>query len=103
MIEAVARGDKNAISPRPMSEMNTHLCSLGKWIDSVDIGGSLFAELKRIHSEFHVLAGEVIAYRDAGQEHAKIEKLVEFQEASDQITRLLKSMQYHASAHQKAA
>jgi hypothetical protein len=103
MIEAVVRGDKNAVNPKPMSEINTHLCPLGHWIDSVDIGGSLFAELKRIHSEFHNLAGEIVAYHDARQEQAKIEKLVEFQQVSDQITRLLKSMQYHAEGHHKAA
>ena len=76
---------------------------MGQWIDSVDIGGSLFAELKRIHADFHMLAGEIMAYHEASQDNLKIEKLIEFQEVSDQIIRLLKSMQNHARGIHKVA
>ena len=103
MIEAIVKGEKDVGNFKPLSEINNHICPLGQWIDSVDIGGSLFAELKRIHADFHMLAGEIMAYHEASQDNLKIEKLIEFQEVSDQIIRLLKSMQNHARGIHKVA
>ncbi len=96
MIEAMIIGQGNLETLQPLSEINTHLCPLGQWMDTVDIGGNVFNELKRIHNDFHLLAGEIIAYHETGQDYAKSEKLVEFQQASDQIIYLLKSLHFQA-------
>ena len=103
MIETSIIGDADTVNLKLMSETNSHLCPLGRWIDSVEIDGSLLSELKRIHSKFHLLAGEIVALHEANQDSAKNEKLLEFQQVSEQIIRLLKSMQYHAETNRKAA
>lgn len=74
------------------AELNHHLCTLGKWIDSKNLDDADFLRLKSIHEEFHLLAAELIGYSDMDNYNIHSDSYSKFKELSVEIVKLLKDM-----------
>ena len=69
---------------------NDQLCSLGHWLHSERMQGSDLDELKKIHKDFHLLAGECVAYCEMGNYQTANEKRNELHIVSGQVISMLK-------------
>lgn len=76
------------------AELNHHLCTLGKWIDSKNYVDTDFLHLKFIHKEFHLLAAELIGYSDMNETDNITETYEKFRSYSEEIVSLLKGMNH---------
>ena len=71
---------------------NENLCSLGQWINSGAITSNKLDELKAIHKEFHLLAGECVAYCEMGNYAMANQKRDEFKQISNNIILMLEDL-----------
>jgi hemerythrin-like metal-binding protein len=67
-------------------------CSLGLWIETKPFEGKKIENLKSVHKEFHQLAGECVAYYEAGDIKTASKKRESIKEISSKIFKLLRSL-----------
>ena len=71
---------------------NENLCSLGQWINEEQIDSDEFNELVTVHKDFHLLAGECVAYCEMKHFDRALEKRIAFTQVSTRIIELLSQL-----------
>ena len=68
------------------------VCSLGQWLKDNPFDDELVKQLKTVHKDFHIVAGECVAYFGMGDIETARSKREYLKAKSNKITELLRSM-----------
>ena len=73
--------------------LDHHLCSMDRWLESLDCDDEHVKEVSLLHREFHLLASETVAYYRSNDLLQAKERLGRVEVVSDELmTRLQKLM-----------